>query len=150
MWDLVEKFISSPRETVFEENLKKQLRHLEDAEREKIVEGVLKRSSGHGLNLVKACCRRPSFFKMILKEGVKTADASYIRSWIDCVVPKIGIRATLKELGRMMREENTDIGKVFYWLGLHLRKDEKQLIEQANSLVEEYKKKFKHESKKWI
>lgn len=58
---------------------------------------------------------RSSFIKL-LEHGIKTCDASSIKHWLECVVPRIGFRRTSENLLRLSESEPEGVSKAFYWL----------------------------------
>lgn len=58
---------------------------------------------------------RSSFVKL-LEHGVKTCDASSIKHWLECVVPRIGFRRTSENLLKLSASEPEGVSKAFYWL----------------------------------
>jgi hypothetical protein len=58
---------------------------------------------------------RSSFIQM-LEFAVKSTDASSIRYWLDCVVPRLGFRRAADQLLRLSETEMPGVFKAMYWL----------------------------------
>ena len=69
-----------------------------------------------GLRVANACSRDNSVFNHILLDGLSTADPSTIRQWVKCVVPRIGLVATVKMI--LSKEDLApSLGEAFvYWI----------------------------------
>ncbi len=58
---------------------------------------------------------RASFIKL-LEFAVANCDASSIKYWLDCVVPRLGFRRTSDNLLRLSEAESDGVSKALYWL----------------------------------
>ncbi len=69
---------------------------------------------------------RASFIKL-LELAVENCDASSIRYWLDCVVPRLGFRRTADNLLRLSELRMDGVSKALYWLPRYASSDADQV-----------------------
>jgi hypothetical protein len=124
--------------------LKVDVRELAPSEASARVLEVYALNSRVGMRLANACSRDKAVFKKILADGITKADLSTIRQWMKCVVPRIGVVATINEI---VSSENCDalLGETcVYWIesmGLGRSTREKNAIFRLKEILGERSKK---------
>jgi len=107
------------------EELKKQLRRLPEAERFSFIQECL----AHGLiswalALAKSCLRSGEYVARLLEHGLRVADASSIKYWLECAVAKLGGRRVVRIVASQLESNPEGVAKAVYWLpGLLSRKE---------------------------
>jgi hypothetical protein len=78
---------------------------------------------------------RSSFVKM-LEVATSTSDASTIRYWLECIVPRLGFRRSINCLTTLAEREGQGVSKALYWLPRLATSDsDKAAIEKLSKLV---------------
>lgn len=70
------------------------------------------------LDLARRCLGDRESFEAILRRGLREADASSIRYWLEAVVPALGLRRLARLLEQAAPTDPEAVRKARYWLGL--------------------------------
>ena len=93
-----------------------------------------------GLLLARNCLRDRNYFETILDQGVKTADASFIKLWLQCVIPPLGFRRVVRLVTGKLATEPQGVEKAAYWLWVmrpHSDPGALQGLSKLNNLLHE-------------
>ncbi len=96
--------------------LAKGLRGISEAEQFSLITNTIKSNQRVGLRLATSCLRDHQYFQLLLDMGLETADANGINLWLDCVIPKLGIKKVLHQLIDRMDQYPLGVSKTIYWL----------------------------------
>jgi hypothetical protein len=91
-----------------------------------------------GMRLANACSRDKAVFKRILLDGLSRADLSTIRQWMKCVVPRLGIVATVNAIMSIDSYEPVLGETCIYWIEsmrLRLSKREFSALTQLKEVM---------------
>lgn len=130
----IAEYAAVPRDTKRERALTQRLRQLPEEERFKLIWECLQSHTSLGLRLATACLQKPDYFQQILEYGLQRADASTIRCWLECVVPKLGFRRIISVLTQTLETNPRAVEKTLYWLPLFLPRDDERAVEAWTSL----------------
>lgn len=111
-----EDFVTRPRDSVRERELARRLRQLPEEDRFTFIRTLIDKDLVVGLLLARNCLRDRKYFETILDLGVKTADASFIKLWLQCVIPPLGFRRVVRLVTRKLATEPHGVEKAAYWL----------------------------------
>jgi uncharacterized protein (DUF433 family) len=111
----VADYINRRRDSVWERELAWQLRQLPEPERFQFIEEFLDHSL-LGLDFAKACLTQRNYFEQLLQRGLKTADASTIFDWLECIVPKLGFRRVIGLLAKEVEHNTQAVDQALYWM----------------------------------
>lgn len=112
------------------------LRALPERLRIKTIREVLDKNVVVGLKLASKTINDKRFFKEILDRGLETADASGILLWLECVIPRLGVRRVLRILQKRLQENPVAVAKALYWVPRFISEDNVQHIEMLQSLID--------------
>ncbi|MGH9839003.1 MAG: DUF433 domain-containing protein [Blastocatellia bacterium] len=111
----VEDYVFRRRDSVWERELARQLRELPEAERFEFINEFLNHTL-LGLMFANKCLREPKYFKQLLYRGLETADASSIKEWLECVVPRLGFNRVIAILREEVERDPQAVDKAVYWM----------------------------------
>jgi hypothetical protein len=135
-----EDFVTRPRDSVRERELARRVRQLPEEERFTFIRTLIDKDVVVGLLLARACLRDRKYFKTILDQGLKTADASFIKLWLTCVIPPLGFRKVVRLVTDKLSTEPKGVEKAAYWLWVmrpHSDPDALQELLKLNHLLRE-------------
>lgn len=95
-----------------------------------LIMDAIKRDHRIGLSLANAHLRDSKYFYSIMDIGLDTADAHSMRSWLDCIVPRIGVKRVLHRLIKQMDKYPVGVSKTLYWLPSYVSETD----EKANNI----------------
>lgn len=86
-----------------------------------------------GMRVANACSRDRSVFRYILLDGLSRADLSTVRQWMKCVVPRLGVVATVNAIMSIDNYEPVLGETCIYWIeSMRLRLSRRELSALAN------------------
>lgn len=94
----------------------RKLGRMSEPERFEIIKQVLSRNAYIGLVLANRTLRDRRHFEQILERGLLVADASEIRYWLLCVIPRLGFRRVVSRLARAMGDNPSGVDKALYMM----------------------------------
>jgi hypothetical protein len=97
-------------------DLKRRLRQHPEEERFRFICQIIPERRGLGLRLANSCLRSRRFFEELLMEGMRTGDASSMRTWLKCVVPRLGVVRVLAALRAGMDSNPDAVDNALYWM----------------------------------
>ncbi|WP_422928584.1 hypothetical protein [Singulisphaera sp. PoT] len=109
-------YIGRVRDSVWERDLASHLRQATEQERLAFVSELAKSSPGVALVLARRTLAENRSYEVLLDQGLAHADASGIRPWLECVVPRLGFRKVLRRLGEAVDSNPDGVAKALYWL----------------------------------
>jgi len=112
----IAEYIHCPRDSKRETELLHRLRQMPEEERYSIVQRLLQQSVGLGLRLATGSLRQKRYFEEILEMGFREGNASTIRPWLECTVPKLGFRKVILLLGNRMDSDPVAVDNALYWM----------------------------------
>ena len=118
-------YIGKLRDTKLERELRLLLRKQPEADRFQFIQELLSYDLVVGLQLANTCLQNEQFFERILEQGLQTADASTLKFWLECVVPRLGMRRVVAILTQKLETDAMAVKKALYWLPRLLPKDDK-------------------------
>lgn len=137
----VEELINQPRNSVRERVLARELRKLPESSRFEFIESVLAHKREIlGLQLAKSVLRNKDYFERLLYQGLEHANASSIRDWLACVIPRLGSRRVIATLKKEMVDKPEAVCFALYWLPSLIDADHRtqgayrELLDQAKLL----------------
>jgi hypothetical protein len=108
------------RNPLWERELARQLRELSEPERFEFLNEFLPLNQVVALELARNCPLEKQSLEKLLDRGLVEADASAIREWLECVVPKLGFRRVLHHLRSRRAVNPCGVERARYWLPLFL------------------------------
>jgi hypothetical protein len=132
-----EDFQYRPRISEREREMARKLRQLPEEERFQFIQEALRRDRVArivGLKLANACLRRKAYFENILDQGLETADASDIKIWLECVIPRLGFHKVVGLLTDKLATNPKVVDKARYWLGYFLPDNDPRAAEALSEL----------------
>ena len=113
----LEDHINKPRNSTREQALARELRELPESSRFEFIEQVLAHNNVIlGLELAKSVLTSKKYFQRLLYHGLEHGDASSIRLWLNCVIPKLGARSVIATLKREVPDKHAAVALTLYWL----------------------------------
>lgn len=113
--ELVE-YARGRRDSKKESAFAQRLRKLPEDERFALIWECLQHQTVLGLSLATSCLQKPIYFQQILEHGLQRADASSIRSWLECAAPKLGFRRVIAILTRTLETDPQAVEQALYWI----------------------------------
>jgi hypothetical protein len=77
---------------------------------------LLKQDVPSALKLARKKLRSKKYFHCLLEEGLESADASEIETWLSYLVPCLGVRTVVNVLEGQIHEKPWQVEKTIYWL----------------------------------
>jgi hypothetical protein len=77
---------------------------------------LLKQDVPSALKLARKKLRSKKYFHCLLEEGLESADASEIETWLSYLVPCLGVRTVVNVLEGKIHEKPQQVEKTVYWL----------------------------------
>jgi len=112
----LEEYIHCRRDSKREQDFLRRLREIPEETRYAIIQRLLEKSHWLGLIMANGSLQNPRYFEAILQMGFKVGDASSIRFWLDCTVPKLGFRKVVCMLIALMGTNPVAVAKAIYWM----------------------------------
>jgi hypothetical protein len=106
------------RDPSWERELAQRLRQEPESSRLAFIEDLVTINLVVALDLAYRCLASNSSFERLLIRALTEADASSIRFWLECVVPRLGFRKSVKMLRREQDSHPGGVEKAVYWLTL--------------------------------
>ena len=131
--ELVE-YARGRRDSKKETALAQRLRELPEDERFALIYECLQYRTVLGLSLATSCLQKPMYFQQILEQGLQRADASAIRFWLECAVPRLGVRRVLHVLTQTLETNPGAVEKALYWLPRFMPRDDERAMEAWTQL----------------
>lgn len=122
---MVDDYVNLSRGSISERELLKELRKLPEPERFAFVSELLPHNEILGLDLATRCLSKREYFEAVLDWGMDRGDASSIRYWLSCVIPKLGARRMLRILKEEVSKRPRKVSLTLYWLPSLIGNDEK-------------------------
>ncbi len=97
-------------------DLASELRRLPEKDCLPIIQEIVRHDTLLGLRLANVCLQKKSYFEAIYRQGLEIADASGIRFWLECVVPKLGLSRIVEILREELDTNPEAVDKALYWL----------------------------------
>ena len=135
----LEDYIGRRRDTVRERELASLLRKMPETERFEYIQQAIHKHISVGLQLANSCLQHKTYFLSLLRQGLENADASWIRWWLETVLPHLGARRVIIELTRYAKESPDAVWMALYWLPGLLPKEDCKAREQMKQLVQQLK-----------
>lgn len=110
------EFVDHPRDSATERDLVRHLRTLSEAARLASVEEVVRLRPVLGLSLAHRVLNRPASYERLLHMALESAGAGTMQTWMECVVPRLGFRRTLRLLADRSTAEPRAVEFALYWL----------------------------------
>ena len=132
----IEDIIGRPRDSTRERELARQLRELPVEQRYQFIQTLLIHHLAIGLKMARSCLRDKKHFEEILNIGLELGDASSILFWLECVVPKLGLRRVISILTAKLDDKPKAVGKALYWLPRFLRADDAKTKHALTALMD--------------
>ncbi len=113
-------------------DLKRALRqHPEDARFQFICEVIAERR-GLGLRLANSCLRERKYFEALLQEALRTSDASSIRTWLKCILPRLGVVRVLGAVKKLMDADPRVVDSVLYWMPVFMSGKDRMFLSASS------------------
>jgi hypothetical protein len=109
-------FAGRTRDPKWEAELARWLRTLSENERMTFILEMLDVQFIVALQLAHKCLTERESFVRLLELGVKTANAFSIKFWLNCTVPRLGFRRSVRLLRRFLAPYPEGVGKALYYL----------------------------------
>jgi hypothetical protein len=131
----VQDYVGRPRDSKAETELANALRKLDPDEAFAFVWEYAGYDPVVALELANRVLRDRNQFERMLHRGFEEADASSIRFWLECCVPRVGPTRTMKLL-RDIASKDIDAGRrIFYRTRLVLLKEDSSLEGELDALA---------------
>lgn len=114
----VEDYRDRRRDPAWERQLVRALRQETEAFRLQFIGDLLDARVPLALVFAQKCLAERRSFEALLHRGLREADASSIRFWLECVVPRLGFRRAVRLLNESGPDERAGVEKARYWLPL--------------------------------
>lgn len=112
----VADFAGRLRDARWERELARELRARPEAERFEFLRALLDVQHAVALDLARKCLSERRSFESLLEQGLREADASSIRDWLECVTPKLGPRRVAAFLKKFAPVYPDGVRHAEYWL----------------------------------
>ncbi|CAN5915643.1 hypothetical protein BH23PLA1_BH23PLA1_29390 [soil metagenome] len=114
----VEDYKNLRRDSRWERDLARKLRQLPEKDRLEFLLEFLSVNQLVGLKLARNCLSDRKSFETLLERGLREADASTIRYWLDSVVPRMGFPRVVRRLRNYSQDQayRAGVKKARYWL----------------------------------
>jgi hypothetical protein len=131
------------RDSKWENELAKELRSCTEGERFSFLNDLLVAQPVVALDLARRCLAENASFEILLETALEGADASSMRYWLECVVPRLGFRRVVRLLDNFRGEFPESVEKAAYWLPLFEHSPGFSRVAVDALLVRKPRKKFK-------
>lgn len=111
-----EEYAKLPRDSRRERETAQQLRQWPEEDRYQFVKELLGHDELAGLRMASSTLQQKSHFESLLERSLRTADASSISHWLECVVPKLGFRKVVLMMSSKIETDFDAVKKALYWL----------------------------------
>jgi hypothetical protein len=130
----IKDFVSRPRDTITEDRVATELRAEDPDKAFAFIWGLLDRDSIVALILARRVLRKRHYFEQILRQGLTAADASAVRFWIECCLPRLGADKVFSILSAVIEENGEVARRVLYWSRVLLLKERPSLRQKLDKL----------------
>ena len=121
---LIENYLGKRRTAQLERSLLRELMEVPEEERFQFIQQVLSADIRLGLRLANVSLRKREYFRWMLDRALITADASRIKLWLGCVIPRLGMSQVVSILTERMPDQPEAVRKAAYWLPKFSRKED--------------------------
>jgi hypothetical protein len=128
-------YIGKPRDTVREHELARKLRELPTEEAHSFIVDYIAGDPVVGLILANRVLRSNEHFREILKDGLEQADASTIKFWLECCLPRLGPMGLVQTLIEAAESNPAGAELTVYWLEFMLRGRTEPVKQESQKLV---------------
>ncbi len=132
----VENHINDLRDERLRDNFARRLKKYSEEDRFEFIKTALSYDVIGALKLANSCLRRRAYFAEIFEQGLQEADASSILWWLQCVVPRLGMKRILNILNDKLETEPNQVRKAIYWLPKFLKPGDTKTASSICSLKE--------------
>lgn len=114
----VEDYRMRRRDSRWERELARKLKQLPEQERLEFLSEFLSVNQLVALKLAEKCLSDRQSFETLLERGLREADSSTIRYWLESLVPRIGFSRVVRQLRNYSQDPTYQAGvkKARYWL----------------------------------
>ncbi len=104
------------RGSVWELDLAQELRRQPEAARLDFLDDLITSNPIVGLDLARRCLSESRSFEVLLDRALRESNASSIRYWLECIVPRLGFRRVVGQLRGHIVEGREAVRFAKYWL----------------------------------
>ena len=129
------RYVSRDQDGTWEAELKDTLVAETEEDRANFLVEVLAAQEGSGLStrpwfdLARSVLRDSSSFEVLLRRGLRVSNVSTIRNWLECCVPRLGVRRVIRILEQEDEVHPHGVELAEYWLaGLAKTPSERSLV----------------------
>jgi hypothetical protein len=133
----VDDYVGRPRDSQREDNLAKQLRHLDSEDAFAFIYEFTEREPVIGLQLANRCLRDRSQFEKLLLLGFERADVSSIRHWYEACLSRLGARRVFELLYDYLNDHPTARDRLLYNARIVLTQAEPGLKPSLDALADD-------------
>ena len=112
----IKDYAGRVRGSVWEQELAQKLRLEPETDRFEFLSDLLVSNQFVALDLARKCLSENRSFELLLDRALLEANSSGIRHWLECVVPRLGIRRVIAHLHERMDENREAVRRAKYWL----------------------------------
>jgi hypothetical protein len=106
------------RDSRWENELAGRLRSCSEEEKFAFLSDLVVAQPAVALDLSRRCLKAKASFEKLLVRALQEADASSIRYWLECVLPRLGFRRVVGILHSLQGERPENVADAAYWLPL--------------------------------
>ena len=129
-------FSGKLRDTKVERELARQLRELSEPVVFEFVQEMLEVHEIVALDLARKTLKSKESFYRLLHVGLERANASSIRRWLECVIPRIGIRNVIANLVDKIDQYPDGVARAIYFIPQMIDEEARKLVAQAYERTE--------------
>lgn len=125
---ILENYLSNPRTTGGDRDLLKTLSSWEEDRRVDFLEKLAKTLPSVALPFAGKCLREKGSFRRLLLSALAHANASDMKYWIDCIVPRLGLESVTMFLDENRSVFPKGVERAEYFLSSWKEEDESWLV----------------------
>lgn len=114
----VRDYAGRVRDSVWEQELARELRRHPESERLEFIADFAFANSAVALELARRCLSENRSYEALLGQALAQADPSGMRYWLQCVTPRLGFRKVVRYLREVKAHHPEGVEKAKYWLPL--------------------------------
>ncbi len=130
----IQDYIGLPRDTKRERELTKKLQNLDSEECFGFLLKYIELDEKVGLMLANRCLREKLYFQKILQIGLDNPDASRIKYWFECCLPRLGAKSVFSILSSKSIEKPREVLKSIYWAKILISEEKPEFVDKINDL----------------